>query len=103
MGTVSFSLFLIFVPLCFFTSFFYNKEDKFFKRFFKSFLHALCIGIISIFLFLVMDDVKFNMRDRYGYFSFPVKLFEFLADFSLYSLAIIYNLAVLIAMKFDKN
>ena len=50
-----------------------------------------------------MDDVKFNMRDRYGYFSFPVKLFEFLADFSLYSLAIIYNLAVLIAMKFDKK
>ncbi len=103
MSTVSFLLFVIFVPLCFFTSFFYNKEDKFFKRFFKSLLYALCIGTISIFLFLVIDNAKYTMQDRYGYFSFPVKLFEFLSDFSLCFLAIIYNLVVLIAMKFNKN
>ena len=103
MGTVSFLLFIIFVPLCFFTSFFYNKKDKFFKRFFKSLLYALCIGTISIFLFLVIGSVKYNIQDRYGYFSFPVKLVEFLADFCLYFLAIIYNIAVLIAIKFDKD
>lgn len=103
MEFTSFLLFIIFVPLCFFTSFFYNKKDKFFKRFFKSLLYALCIGTISIFFYFVLSGAKYNMQDRYGYFSFPVKLFEFLSNVSLYFLAIIYNLIVLIAIKIDKH
>ena len=103
MEFISFVLFLVFVPMCFFTSFFYYKKDKFFKRFFKSFLYAFCIGIISLFLFIVLSGGVYNMQDRFGYFSFPVKLFRILSNVSLYFLAIFYNLAVLIAIKFDKD
>ena len=103
MYLVSFVLFLVFVPMCFFTSFFYNKKDKFFKRFFKSFLYALCIGTISLFFYALLCFVECYMQDRFGYFSFPVKLFRILSNVSLYFLAIFYNLAVLIAIKFDKD
>ncbi len=103
MNFISILLFIIFVPLCFFTSFFYNKKDKFFKRFFKSFLHAFCIGIISLLSYAALDDIHYNMEDKFGYFSYPEKFFEFLSNVSLAIYAIIYNFAVLIAFIIEKK
>ncbi len=99
---MEFDLFVIFVPLCFFTSFFYNKKDKFFKRFFKSLLHTFCIGMISLFFWHTFFAIKYDYQEKYN-LKFLPDVFEFLSNVSLYFLAIVYNLVVLIAMKFDKD
>ncbi len=103
MEFISFVLFLVFVPMCFFTSFFYNKKDKFFKRFFKSFLHTFCIGITALYAFMIFHNLEYDMQDKYGHLFAAYDFFKFLSTTSLYLIPIIYNLAILIAMKFDKD
>jgi len=103
MEFTSFLLFIIFVPLCFFTSFFYNKRDKFFKRFFKSFLHTFCIGVITLLICMIFHNLEYDMQDKYGHYFPAYNFFEFLSNASLFCIPIIYSLAVLIAMKFDKD
>ena len=99
---MEFTLFDIFVSLCFFTSFFYNKKDKFVKRFFKSLVHTFCIWTISLLFSSYFFAIEYDYQERFN-LNFLPNFFEFLSHVSLYCIPIIYNLAVLIAMKFDKD
>jgi len=67
-------LFIFLILLCFVVSFLYNKKNKIFKRIFKSFIHTVCIVIISFYLSAIFLAPRYDMRDRYP----DIPIFEIL-------------------------
>ena len=96
-------LYLIFVILSFFTSFFYNSKDKFFKWFFKSILHTFCIAVFALYLYFTINNIKYDMQDKFGYVSIIPKIVEYIANISLYGIPIIYNFVIIIAIKRERK
>ena len=94
-------LFIFLILLCSIVSFLCNKKDKIFKRIFKSFLHIICIVIISFYLSAIFLAPRYDMRDRYPY----IPIFEIL-DYSGHILAFgipILYIIITIIRNYDKK